>query len=171
MLPSEPAFPAPRIKRLHRRSFGKRTYHSFRGSMRERIVRCIAGILFATVGFTALGQTPALGQRGRGHDDRERIDHGLDRQLAKVLAAVGFSGRRNLRSRGGSAVHLTLLANLGRLLFFDKILSLHNDNSCAGCHSPAFGLATPSRWRSELTITTSWVRTAGVHATSAARHS
>ena len=31
------------------------------------------------------------------------------------------------------------LADLGRLLFFDKILGLHNDNSCAGCHAPAFG--------------------------------
>ena len=31
------------------------------------------------------------------------------------------------------------LADLGRLLFFDKILGLHDDNSCAGCHSPAFG--------------------------------
>jgi cytochrome c peroxidase len=28
---------------------------------------------------------------------------------------------------------------LGRLLFFDKILGLHNDNSCAGCHDPARG--------------------------------
>jgi cytochrome c peroxidase len=108
--------------------------------MRERIVRCIAGILFATVGFTALGQTPALGQGGRGHDDRERIDPGLDRQLAKVLAAVGFTGRieSTLEARLGRRLD-PALADLGRLLFFDKILSLHNDNSCAGCHSPAFG--------------------------------
>ena len=70
--------------------------------MRERIVRCIAGILFATVGFTALGQTPALGQRGRGHDDRERIDHGLDRQLAKVLAAAGFLGENRIHARGAA---------------------------------------------------------------------
>jgi cytochrome c peroxidase len=108
--------------------------------MREKIVRCIAGILFATVGFTALGQTPALGQGGRGHDDRERIDPGLDRQLAKVLAAVGFTGRieSTLEARLGRRLD-PALADLGRLLFFDKILSLHNDNSCAGCHSPAFG--------------------------------
>jgi cytochrome c peroxidase len=25
------------------------------------------------------------------------------------------------------------------LIFFDKINGLHNDNSCAGCHTPAFG--------------------------------
>jgi cytochrome c peroxidase len=33
----------------------------------------------------------------------------------------------------------TKKAELGRLLFFDNILGLHDDNSCAGCHSPAFG--------------------------------
>jgi cytochrome c peroxidase len=30
--------------------------------------------------------------------------------------------------------------SLGRLLFFDNVLALHEDNACAGCHSPAFGL-------------------------------
>jgi cytochrome c peroxidase len=30
------------------------------------------------------------------------------------------------------------LADVGRLLFFDNRLGLHEDNSCAGCHSPAF---------------------------------
>jgi len=39
--------------------------------MTEKIVRCIAGILFAMVSFIALGRTPALGQGGRGHDDLE----------------------------------------------------------------------------------------------------
>ena len=70
--------------------------------MTERIVRCVAGILFATVGFFALGQTPALGQGGRGHDDRERGDPGLDRQLAKVLAAAGFTGRIESSARGAA---------------------------------------------------------------------
>src|SRR6516225_8814005 len=31
------------------------------------------------------------------------------------------------------------LANLGRLLWFDKIHSLHHDNTCGGCHSPTNG--------------------------------
>jgi len=30
-------------------------------------------------------------------------------------------------------------AQLGRLLFFDKFVGLHGDNSCAGCHSPMNG--------------------------------
>ncbi|MDY7226964.1 cytochrome-c peroxidase [Hyalangium rubrum] len=28
---------------------------------------------------------------------------------------------------------------LGRVLFFDRFLGLHNDNSCSGCHSPTAG--------------------------------
>jgi cytochrome c peroxidase len=108
--------------------------------MSERIVRCVASILFATVGFFALAQAPALGQGGRQHDDREWGDPGLDRQLAKVLAALGFTGgiESKLEARLGRPLD-PALADLGRLLFFDKILGLHNDNSCAGCHSPAFG--------------------------------
>jgi len=31
------------------------------------------------------------------------------------------------------------LAKLGRLLWFDKIHSLHHDNTCGGCHSPTNG--------------------------------
>ena len=108
--------------------------------MPVRIVRCVAGMLFVMVGFITLGQTLAVGQGGRRHDDRERGDPGLDRRLAKVLAAAGFTGRieSTLEARLGRPID-PALADLGRLLFFDKILGLHNDNSCAGCHSPAFG--------------------------------
>jgi hypothetical protein len=48
------------VKRLHRKSFGKRAYHSLRAwVMPEKIVRRIAGILFTSVGFIAVRQTPA----------------------------------------------------------------------------------------------------------------
>lgn len=76
---------------------------------------------------------------GQGADDRLRR-HDLDLRLARVLRAAGFTGRvgqtleRRLRRELDPE-----LADIGRLLFFDKILSLHNDNSCAGCHSPADG--------------------------------
>jgi cytochrome c peroxidase len=108
--------------------------------MPERIICCVAGILCMMVGFIALAQTAALGQAWRGHGNHETGDAGLDRRLAKVLAAVGFTGtiESRLEARLGRPLD-PALADLGRLLFFDKILSLHNDNSCAGCHSPAFG--------------------------------
>jgi cytochrome c peroxidase len=65
---------------------------------------------------------------------------GLDRALYRVLRNAGFTGQieATLEGRLGRPLD-PALADLGRLLFFDKVLGLHDDNSCAGCHSPAFG--------------------------------
>jgi cytochrome c peroxidase len=68
----------------------------------------------------------------------------LDTQLTAALAQAGFTGK--IESTFQSEMEKTLgrpldpvRANLGRLLFFDKIHSLHQDNTCAGCHSPTNG--------------------------------
>lgn len=60
--------------------------------------------------------------------------------LVRVLASHGFSGRVNdvLEQRLGRPIN-TELADLGRLLFFDPVLGLNDDNSCAGCHAPQHG--------------------------------
>ncbi len=73
-------------------------------------------------------------------DDREDEPDRLDRTLHRILQEVGFTGtiESSLETRLGRPVN-SKLAEAGRLLFFDKALGLHNDNSCAGCHSPAFG--------------------------------
>ena len=65
---------------------------------------------------------------------------GLDRALSRVLGNAGFTGtaEATLEARLVRPIDPEL-ADLGRLLFFDKILGLHDDNSCAGCHAPAFG--------------------------------
>jgi cytochrome c peroxidase len=65
---------------------------------------------------------------------------GLDDELAAVLERAGFTGRveSTLEARLGRPID-GRLADLGRLLFFDKIGALHSDNSCAGCHSPTAG--------------------------------
>lgn len=64
----------------------------------------------------------------------------LDSQLASTLTSAGFTGMAGLsiEARLGRPIDPNL-ANLGRLLFFDKIHSLHDDNTCAGCHSPTNG--------------------------------
>jgi cytochrome c peroxidase len=64
----------------------------------------------------------------------------LDRQLATALASAGFTGTvgSSIEARLGRPVD-PKLANLGCLLFFDKIHALHDDNTCAGCHSPTNG--------------------------------
>jgi len=62
------------------------------------------------------------------------------RQLRSVLATLGFTGRieESLESRLGRPVD-GQLADLGRLLWFDTITGLNDDNSCGGCHSPTNG--------------------------------
>ena len=64
----------------------------------------------------------------------------LDSQLAVVLRNAGLTGivGSTIQARLGRPID-PKLANLGRFLFFDKIASLHDDNSCAGCHSPTHG--------------------------------
>ena len=64
----------------------------------------------------------------------------LDAELAAVLESAGFTGTvgSSIQARLGRPID-PKLANLGRLLFFDKIPSLHDDNACAGCHSPTNG--------------------------------
>ena len=65
---------------------------------------------------------------------------GLDSALVERLRQLGFTGKveATLENRLGRAVD-PARANLGRLLWFDTISGLNNDNSCAGCHSPTRG--------------------------------
>jgi cytochrome c peroxidase len=64
----------------------------------------------------------------------------LDKELIARLKQLGFTGKiaGTLEQRLGRAVD-PARANLGRLLWFDTISGLNNDNSCAGCHSPTRG--------------------------------
>jgi cytochrome c peroxidase len=67
-------------------------------------------------------------------------DRSSDRRLALRLSKVGFTGRieSTLAARLGRPLD-PRLANIGRLLWFDTITGLNDDNSCAGCHSPTNG--------------------------------
>jgi len=71
-------------------------------------------------------------------------DGDLDRQLNAVLSAAGFTGRieqtfhQRLEANLGRPIN-PKLADLGRMLWFDKLHSLHHDNTCGGCHSPTNG--------------------------------
>jgi cytochrome c peroxidase len=64
----------------------------------------------------------------------------LDAELTRLLRQAGFTGRieSTLETRLGRPVDRRL-AELGRLLFFDKIGALHSDNSCSGCHAAPAG--------------------------------
>ena len=91
-------------------------------------------VLLGATGLLAalsLSLVPAA-QRQAGPD--------LDAQLHQVLADAGFTGtiEASLETRLGHPLDPSKV-ELGRQLFFDNVLGLHKDNSCAGCHSPAFG--------------------------------
>lgn len=64
----------------------------------------------------------------------------IDGQLQTALRRAGFSGTVgfSIERRLGRPIDHSL-ANLGRLLWFDKFGGLHDDNTCGGCHSPAHG--------------------------------
>lgn len=71
----------------------------------------------------------------------EESAHSLDGELEAQLKAAGFTGRiqESLEERLGRPVQSDL-AELGRMLFFDVEGGLHDDNTCAGCHSPTAGM-------------------------------
>lgn len=61
----------------------------------------------------------------------------LDRVLDSIVGLRELTGDLEMRllARLGRPVD-TRLAEVGRLLFFDPVLSITGDNSCAGCHGP-----------------------------------
>jgi len=94
--------------------------------------------------------------------------HGdVDLALSSVLRQSGFTGKieSTLESRLGGAID-SRLADLGRLLFFDTLTGLHDDNTCAGCHAPATGFGTLNRSPLAFRTMVSSGRTVSVHAIS-----
>ena len=67
-------------------------------------------------------------------------DTALDEELSGVLASQAYTGRiaETLETRLRRRVDRRL-ADVGRMLWFDTITGLNNDNTCAGCHSPLQG--------------------------------
>ena len=65
---------------------------------------------------------------------------GLDDDLQAYLSTFGFTGRMasTLEARLGRRVDHQV-ADVGRMLWFDPIGGLNDDNSCGGCHSPTNG--------------------------------
>lgn len=94
----------------------------------ETLIRVAGMACFALgVGSTIVGMGP---------------DDHLNRQLKRVLDANSFTGSMQFQLNRRLRRHIdTKMADLGRLLWFDKFTGLHDDNSCGGCHSPtaAFG--------------------------------
>ena len=108
---------------------------AFRGAL------CVLGALaLASCGGEGTGtegvRAQPLGLTAHSADTRH-----VDDALAAELQRHGFTGsiESTLETRLGRKVDAKL-ADLGNKLFFDTILGLHDDNTCAGCHSPATGM-------------------------------
>ena len=105
-------------------------------SPRIRIVVVIAGALLSAC--TDAARDPiTLPEAPPAYS---RSSHDLDRALRRYLVDLGFTGRieATLEARLGRRIDRPL-ADLGRLLWFDPIGGLNDDNTCAGCHSPTHG--------------------------------
>jgi cytochrome c peroxidase len=77
-----------------------------------------------------------VGLQGAHADGRDS----LDRELSAALARHGFTG--NIEARLRQKLNRPIdekRADLGRLLWFDIIGGLNDDNTCGGCHSPTNG--------------------------------
>jgi len=98
-------------------------------------------LIILLLSLTASGaMTFASSKSGKAQDEALCKDDALTRELTAELQELGFTGRieDTLEERLGRRIDRKL-ADLGRLLWFDTITGLNNDNTCAGCHSPANG--------------------------------
>jgi cytochrome c peroxidase len=101
-------------------------------------------VLLQPWGWQAVPVAYAATNDQNGTLDNAKDNGKLDSELAAVLANAGFTGNieqtfhERLEANLGRPIN-PKLADLGRLLFFDKLHALHHDNTCAGCHSPTNG--------------------------------
>jgi cytochrome c peroxidase len=100
---------------------------------RATIRRRLLALLLGGVGLGACSDLEPSRPAGPAADD-------LDAPLRAALAGHQFTGRvaTTLERRLGRRVDRQL-AEVGRLLWFDPIQGLNDDNACAGCHSPTHG--------------------------------
>lgn len=100
------------------------------------IIRVIRYGLFAVACISLLYMSPASPLFARPAAVQESVDE----ELQRVLARVGFTG--NVESTLLTRLRRQLdpqRAEVGRMLWFDTITGLNDDNTCAGCHSPTNG--------------------------------
>jgi cytochrome c peroxidase len=98
--------------------------------LRRLALRGLVGALFLLASLALLAPQAFTDER----------DRSLDRRLTERLRDAGFTGRieSTLTKRLGRPLN-ERLAEIGRLLWFDTITGLADDNTCAGCHSPTAG--------------------------------
>lgn len=98
------------------------------------LLRLLAGVLFlifivfVIAAFVPLSKDPPVEERGAGASNVEPSYSGLQREFPPLNEPA---------SNPTTAEKVTL----GRLLFFDPVLSQNNDIACATCHHPDLGFS------------------------------
>ena len=95
----------------------------------------LIGLIFVIgLAMFTISVTNAKQSTGTRHNNR------LNRALTAVLRQQGFTGQieSTLEDRLGRELNPQLV-KIGRLLWFDTITGLNDDNTCGGCHSPTAG--------------------------------
>ena len=113
---------------------------------RIRSLRRFVALSLATGAFAGCTDSEPIASAVAPNVSAALVPHDVDAALRGYLLKHGFTGRiaSTLETRLGRRVDAQL-ANVGRLLWFDPIQGLNDDNTCAGCHSPTngFGDAQP----------------------------
>src|SRR5262249_30411810 len=97
-------------------------------------------VLLSIAACSVMMSAPSQNVKAQSGSQSSGNSGNLSGQLKDVLNDLDFTGRiaDTLEDRLGRRID-DKLANLGRLLWFDTIGGLNNDNTCAGCHSPTNG--------------------------------
>ncbi len=106
---------------------------------KTKITKCISTIISViSISILMILSSSSSAQNEGGTDFPGGME--LNRTLTMALQHAGFTGgiEKTLEIRLGRPINKQL-ADLGRLIFFDNIQGLHDDNSCAGCHAPTSG--------------------------------
>jgi cytochrome c peroxidase len=108
-------------------------------SPRARLAIALSAVVLLFVS-TRGADKPAAADVRSPSSLNSRNPNSVDRLLSALLDRHGFTGRieSQLERRLGRRLD-PRKAELGRLLWFDTITGLHDDNTCAGCHSPTAG--------------------------------
>jgi cytochrome c peroxidase len=104
------------------------------------LLRRLGTTLFSVIALTGCGDSNPIRPVSPADARRASDVRDIDVRLRDQLARQGFTGRisETIEARLGRRIDRRL-ADVGRLLWFDRIQGLNNDNTCAGCHSPTNG--------------------------------
>jgi cytochrome c peroxidase len=110
------------------------------GTPRRALGRVLGLLAVGVAGCSDLAPAPLVAPPKPLSALRGADDDDLDAELRQLLAKHRFTGRigQTLEQRLGRRIDHQL-AEVGRMLWFDPIQGLNDDNSCGGCHSPTHG--------------------------------